>query len=266
MVYASTLLSLLALSSGALASYNGNLNYRSPSLNGDHINMGIDTAAIHRRSLAKRDETPYSASQLNFTHSVASGDPYANSVILWTRIAPSLEASDSNVTVSGDVPLYDHENERYAKASAHPICVEYRVFRDQEGRRVVDSGRAYTSSDIDFTVKVEAKKLRPFTSYWYQFNVCGSDVKSPLGRTKTAPAKRDKVEEVKLAVHSCSNYRMSLLPFCYSCYFDWTWLTDLNSERLLQRLRQRRPQGQRRLRRASRRLHLRVREGCPRRG
>ncbi|CEL02056.1 hypothetical protein ASPCAL01631 [Aspergillus calidoustus] len=206
MVYASTLLSLLALFSGALASYNGNLNYRSPSLNGDHINMGIDTAAIHRRSLAKRDETPYSASQLNFTHSVASGDPYANSVILWTRIAPSLEASDSNVTVSGDVPLYDHENERYAKASAHPICVEYRVFRDQEGRRVVDSGRAYTSSDIDFTVKVEAKKLRPFTSYWYQFNVCGSDVKSPLGRTKTAPAKRDKVEEVKLAVHSCSNY------------------------------------------------------------
>ncbi|KAL2836745.1 PhoD-like phosphatase-domain-containing protein [Aspergillus pseudodeflectus] len=206
MVYASTLLSLLALSSGALASYNGNLNYRSPSLNGDHINMGIDTAAIHRRSLAKRDETPYSASQLNFTHSVASGDPYANSVILWTRIAPSLEASDSNVTVSGDVPLYDHENERYAKASAHPICVEYRVFRDREGRRVVDSGRAYTSSDIDFTVKVEAKKLRPFTSYWYQFNVCGSDVKSPLGRTKTSPAKRDKVEEVKLAVHSCSNY------------------------------------------------------------
>ncbi|KAL2784376.1 PhoD-like phosphatase-domain-containing protein [Aspergillus keveii] len=206
MVYASTLLSLLALSSGTLASYNGNLNYRSPSLNSDHVNMGIDTTAIHRRSLAKRDETPYAASQLNFTHSVASGDPYANSVILWTRIAPSLEASDSNVTVSGDVPLYDHENERYVKASAHPICVEYRVFRDEEGRRVVDSGRAFTSSDVDFTVKVEAKKLRPFTNYWYQFNVCGSDVKSPLGRTKTAPAKRDRVEEVKLAVHSCSNY------------------------------------------------------------
>ncbi|KAL2826728.1 PhoD-like phosphatase-domain-containing protein [Aspergillus pseudoustus] len=200
-------ITLLTLTSTASASYNGNLNYRSPSLNSLHTNMGLDTAAIARRSLSKRNtEAPYKPSQLNFTHGVASGDPYADSVILWTRIAPSLEASDSNVTVSGDVPLYDHANEKYVKASAHPICVEYRVFSDNEREHVVNEGRAYTSSDVDFTVKVEATGLEAFTTYWYQFEVCGSKNSSPLGRTKTAPAAGDNVEEVKLAVHSCSNY------------------------------------------------------------
>ncbi|KAL2871649.1 alkaline phosphatase D family protein [Aspergillus lucknowensis] len=206
MVSTSALLSLLALSSGAVASYSGNLNYRSPSLNDDHVNLGINVEAIQARSLAKRDEVPYDASELSFTHGVASGDPYAHSVILWTRVAPSQDASDSNTTVSGDVPLYDHDNEGYAKASAHPICVEYRVFSDKKGGRVIDKGTAYTSSDIDYTVKVEASGLKPFTTYWYQFAVCDSDNKSPLGRTKTAPSPKQKTEEVKLAVHSCSNY------------------------------------------------------------
>ncbi|KAL2837106.1 PhoD-like phosphatase-domain-containing protein [Aspergillus pseudoustus] len=197
----------LSLTSTAIAHYNGNLNYRSPSLNNGHVNMGIDTHAITYRSLSKRDVEPRcETSELHFTHGVASGDPYADSVILWTRVAPSLEASNSNITVTGDVPLYDHENEKYAKASAHPICVEYYVFCDQQQKKVVDKGRAYTTSDVDYTVKVMAKGLKPFTTYWYQFNICGNDKKSPLGRTKTAPAPRDAVDEVKLAVVSCNNY------------------------------------------------------------
>jgi alkaline phosphatase D len=71
---------------------------------------------------------------------------------------------------------------------------------------VCSKGRAYTSSDVDYTVKVEAKGLSPFTRYYYQFNVCDSDKKSPLGRTKTAPAVDDHVANVGLAVYSCSNY------------------------------------------------------------
>lgn len=42
--------------------------------------------------------------------------------------------------------------------------------------------------------------------YWYQFNVCGSDNKSPLGRTKTTPEEDDDVTEIGLAVYSCSNF------------------------------------------------------------
>jgi alkaline phosphatase D len=54
----------------------------------------------------------------------------------------------------------------------------------------------------------EAQNLQPFTTYYYQFNVCGSDKASPLGRTKTIPAKDQKVpRNINLAVYSCANYR-----------------------------------------------------------
>jgi alkaline phosphatase D len=139
------------LASLAAASFEGNLNYDSPSRR--HLGLGIDVPKVAKRSLIKR-ATPWDPAQLNFTHGVASGDPYPNSVILWTRVAPSLEADRSNVTVSGAVPLYNHDTERYIKASPNPICVEYRVGTDWNFSTVVDKGTAYTTSDIDFTVKV----------------------------------------------------------------------------------------------------------------
>lgn len=49
--------------------------------------------------------------------------------------------------------------------------------------------------------------MEPLTEYYYQFTVCGSSNKSPIGRTKTAPAPDDDVSELKFAVFSCSNYR-----------------------------------------------------------
>ncbi|KAL4779833.1 PhoD-like phosphatase-domain-containing protein [Aspergillus varians] len=174
MVLPSALLSLLALSPVVIAGYGGNLNYCSPSLNDNHVNLGINTDIIHRRSL--------------------------------TRLAPSTEASDSNLTVSGNVPLYNHENEQYANASAHPICVEYRMFSDKGADEVVDKARAFTSSDIEYTVKFEATGLKAFTPYWYRFNLCGSDNASPLARTKTLPSAEQNMDEIKLAVPSCSNY------------------------------------------------------------
>ena len=57
--------------------------------------------------------------------------------------------------------------------------------------------------------QVEASGLQPFTMYNYQFTVCGSDRTSPVGHTKTAPPEDADVDEIKLAVFSCSNYRKS---------------------------------------------------------
>jgi hypothetical protein len=141
----------------AAASFDGNLNYLSPSRR--HAGLGIDVPKVAKRSLVKR-ATPWDPAQLNFTHGVASGDPYPSSVILWTRIAPSREADRSNVTVSGYVPYYSHETEKYIKASSNPVCVEYRVGTDKNLTKVVDSGKAYTTSDIDFTVKVSKSNCR----------------------------------------------------------------------------------------------------------
>ncbi|KAL2255879.1 hypothetical protein VTK26DRAFT_2550 [Humicola hyalothermophila] len=213
-MHALTILSLLALStSPASASFEGNLNYLSPSKR--HVNLGINIPLVARRSM-KRGNLSYQPSDLSFTHGIASGDPYPHSVILWTRIAPSQASDNSNVTVEGTVALYNHETEEYIKADPNPICVEWKVWEaDSAGRRpkkpdhkgrYAAKGTAYTTSDIDYTVKVEAKGLRPFTSYHYQFTVCGSNNTSPVGRTKTAPSENAHLEELKLAVFSCSNY------------------------------------------------------------
>lgn len=152
MVQTSHFLAVLALSAQALAEYGSNLNYRSPSVN--HPRMGIDLGKVETRSLTKRDQAPYDPADLKFTHGVASGDPYSDSVVLWTRIAPSMKADDSDVTVTGDVPLYNHETQPYIDASPHPICLEYKVYGDKDAKKTVHKGKAYTTSDIDFTVKV----------------------------------------------------------------------------------------------------------------
>ena len=58
------------LATEAYASYDGNLNYRSPS--SEHPSLGIDVAKVTKRHLAKRDNPDWDPSTLNFTHGVAS--------------------------------------------------------------------------------------------------------------------------------------------------------------------------------------------------
>lgn len=203
------LLTLLACVGVAAASYANNLNYRSPSHN--HPGLGL---SIHKVNKRNAGSAAYPASQLNFTHGVASGDPYPESVILWTRCAPKSSSGnvDSNSTVSGYVPLYNPVP-IYGAAngtgppSTAPICLTYKVAKDKSFASTAASGTAYTSSDTDYTVKVEASGLTPYTQYYYQFSVCGSsNVTSPVGRTKTTPAPNDLVTKIGLAIYSCSNF------------------------------------------------------------
>ena len=132
-------------------SFESNLNYHSPSRR--HENLGITIPLVSRRSL-KRGAVPYKPSELHFTHGIASGDPYPDSVILWTRLAPSNASDKSNVTVEGTVDLYNHETEQYIKADPSPICADWKVWEAQGGASPVVTGTAYTTSDIDFTIKV----------------------------------------------------------------------------------------------------------------
>jgi len=192
---------LLTLATAAAASWSGNINYGSPS---PRHNLGISMPKLMKRQAGTSYMDP---SSINFTHGVASGDPYPNSVILWTRASPTMDDDRSNITVSGTVPLYNHDTEEYVRVSKNPVCVSYTVATDRNLSHVVTSGQAYTSSDIDYTVKVEATGLTPFTQYYYQFCVCGSDtIKSPLGRTKTSPRSNDTLASVAVAVYSCANF------------------------------------------------------------
>lgn len=139
------------------ASWTKNINYRSPSEH--HPSLGI---AINKVVKRNNHQTSWNPSQLNFTHSVASGDPYPDSVILWTRVSPTSDNDRSNVTVSGYVQLYDHDNDKFVSVSKAPVCVEYKVAKDKLLQDVVDHGKVYTSSDVDYTVKVrEATRSYP---------------------------------------------------------------------------------------------------------
>lgn len=138
----------------AAASYANNLNYRSPSYH--HPALGVSIHKVNKRSAGS---PPQDASKLNFTHGVASGDPYPYSVILWTRCAPKNDDVDDNSTVSGYVPLYNpvpiyDGYEKHPPASTAPICLNFKVAKDKALKDVVDSGVVYTSSDVDYTVKV----------------------------------------------------------------------------------------------------------------
>lgn len=70
----------LALLAAAQAEYNGNINYGSPSY---VHNLAISIPKVMKRHAGAAYQDP---AAINFTHGVASGDPYAESVILWVSI------------------------------------------------------------------------------------------------------------------------------------------------------------------------------------
>jgi alkaline phosphatase D len=122
---------------------------------------------------------PASSEQVAFLHGVASGDPLADGVILWTRI-----------TVQGE------------RAEAPPLEVEWRIGLDPELSAPAQSGRVGTDASQDYTVKVDVRGLAAATTYYYVFSV--GSVASAVGKTRTLPDGH--VERLRMGVTSCANY------------------------------------------------------------
>lgn len=65
---------------------------------------------------------------------------------------------NNNSTVSGTVPLYNpvpiYSSQDGTPVSTAPICLNFKIATDRDLANVVDSGIAYTSSDVDYTLKV----------------------------------------------------------------------------------------------------------------
>lgn len=68
-----------------------------------------------------------------------------------------------------------------------PVCVQYNLYwMPLAAGELMKKGYAFTSYDVDWTVKIEVTGLQPDTSYWYQFNDCAdTERKSPMGSTRT---------------------------------------------------------------------------------
>jgi alkaline phosphatase D len=126
-------------------------------------------------SRAGEDNAPRAAAKgERFRHGVASGDPDASSLIIWTRITT-------------DLPELE---------------VSWRVSEDPAFSEVAASGTVKTGSDQDWTVKPLVTGLQAGRVYFYQFTVQGDA--SPIGRTRTLPLVGP--DRLGIALASCSNY------------------------------------------------------------
>jgi alkaline phosphatase D len=119
-----------------------------------------------------------------FTLGVASGDPLPNGVVLWTRLA-------TDPLNGGGMP-------------PNPFIVKWEVASDDQMRKVVRQGWAYARPEFGHSVHVEAHGLKPARWYWYRFRVGSAE--SPIGRTRTAPAFNDRVDQLAFAFASCQHY------------------------------------------------------------
>jgi len=112
-----------------------------------------------------------------FEYSVASGDPLADRVIIWTRAKiPNVEKPVSLTWVISDTSNLSH---------------------------VVNSGSITVDYSTDYCAKVDASGLTAGTDYYYQFTD-STGAKSDIGTARTLPATG--ISQVKFAFFSCTHY------------------------------------------------------------
>lgn len=137
-----------------------------------------DRIASHRRASVALDL----ADETTFDLGIASGDPSASGVVLWTRIAPRrfVPGQDLFFDVAADAAFQDRVLEGVISAT--------------------DIGPAN-----DFTVKVDLEgQLQPARRYFYRFRYASSV--SPVGRCKTVAEATTATRSIKLAMLSCQDY------------------------------------------------------------
>ena len=113
--------------------------------------------------------------QPTFRFGVASGDPDASSVVLWTHVTTPADG---------------------------PVEVAYEVATDADFSDIVASGTTIAGPDTDYTAKAIAGGLEAGGEYFYRFTHDGES--SMTGQTRTLP--EGALDEVELAVFSCANF------------------------------------------------------------
>jgi alkaline phosphatase D len=131
---------------------------------------------------AKASRTNWREASQFYPEGVASGDPDASSVILWTR-------------------------RPFEGGGRQVLTVE--VAEDEAFRRVVATAPAPVSPASDWTTRVLVGKLKPARTYWYRFTDAQGNG-SRVGRTRTAP-RPDDPRPVKFAFVSCQDVNESKL-------------------------------------------------------
>lgn len=119
-----------------------------------------------------------------FTLGVASGDPWPDSVVLWTRLAP-------DPTNGGGMP-------------PQPVQVTWELASDEKMQQVVRRGTAMAMPNDAHSLHIEVDGLQPARTYWYRFRTRSEE--SIVGRTRTAPAPGVLAERLRFALCCCQDY------------------------------------------------------------
>ncbi|GAB4097847.1 alkaline phosphatase D family protein [Sinomonas halotolerans] len=122
-----------------------------------------------------------------FTLGVASGDPWPDGFVLWTRLALDPLAEDG----LGGMP-------------PRPVEVQWEVAEDAAMRAVVARGTAVALIEDAHSVHVELMGLRAGREYFYRFRA-GRHL-SAVGRTLTAPAPHEMPAALTMSFASCAQY------------------------------------------------------------
>ena len=118
-----------------------------------------------------------------FALGVASGDPWPDGAVLWTRLMLGPDP--------GEPPAL--------AAAAH-----WEVAEDEKFRTIVRAGSETAAPDLAHSLHVELRGLKPGRFYWYRFHHAGAT--SPAGRTRTAPAPGYAPDRLTFAFASCQQY------------------------------------------------------------
>ncbi|GLB50182.1 alkaline phosphatase D family protein [Neptunitalea lumnitzerae] len=125
------------------------------------------------------DNIPDNLALTNFDYGVASFDPTASQVIIWTRYS----------------------------SNAANVVITWQVASDEAFENVIRSGEVTTTAERDYTVAVEVQDLDANQKLYYRFIQLEEETVSPVGETLTFP---ENASEVTIAICSCSNYPAGL--------------------------------------------------------
>lgn len=139
-----------------------------------------------------------------FPQGVASADPRADSIILWTRCVPN-SSDDIHASLADDVVV------RLVVTTGGTGVGESAELSGTSVADVILSAR----QRWDHTIRHKLSGLAAGTTYYYQFNVAGS--RSRVGRFKTAPAATATPSQLKMALLACQDWSVN----------HWGTLTDL---------------------------------------
>jgi alkaline phosphatase D len=124
-----------------------------------------------------------------FSLGVAAGDPAPDGFVLWTRLAPDPLSSDPKAPGG----IYGGD-----------ITINYEIAADPQMHEITRRGTAIAEATHAHAVHLEVHGLTPGRPYWYRF--ISGNAASRVGKAAALPALGTRVDALRFAFVSCSNY------------------------------------------------------------